>query len=186
MRDPKRAKQLCSLLSPKPFPSQPNSHLDPFFSSVLGGGCFQKPFIPVVKVVSMKRNLKDDAERLVLGRPGLGWDWVLLSAEGNPLGYTLASALVSPCEPQCSHTWCVRQSIVLDQPTAQHCVVPGCGEHRQRSPAYPHPGARSPLVCRKHHTLPAPKPKQRESSCPLRGIPRQNETLGQVFGPQLC
>lgn len=45
----------------------------------LGGGCFQNPFIPVVKIRSVKRNLKDDAERemgLIPGesRFGMGRD----------------------------------------------------------------------------------------------------------------
>lgn len=106
MRDPERAKWLCSLLSPKPFPSQLDSHILILFSSVLGGGCFQNPFIPVVKIGSMKRNLKDDAERwgLYPGRAGLGRDGMLLRGEGNPLGYTLALALTSPREPLCGQT----------------------------------------------------------------------------------
>lgn len=30
---------------------------------------------------------------------GMGWDGMLLSVEGNPLGYTLPLALASPREP---------------------------------------------------------------------------------------
>ena len=106
MRDPERAKRLCSLLSPKPFPSQPDSHILILFSSVLRGGCFQNPFIPAVKIGSVERNLKYDAERwgLYLGRASLGWDGMLLSGEGNPLGYTLALALASPRELLCGQT----------------------------------------------------------------------------------
>lgn len=63
MRDPESAKKLCSLLSPKPFPSQPDSHILILFSSLLGGGCIQTPFILVVKIRSMERNLTEDGER---------------------------------------------------------------------------------------------------------------------------
>jgi len=106
MHDPERAKRLCSLLSPKPFPSQPDSYILILFFSVLGGGCLQNPFIPVVKARSVETNLKGDVERwgLYPGRGGLGRDRALLSGEGNPLGYTFTLALASPHEALCGQT----------------------------------------------------------------------------------
>jgi len=71
-------------------------------------------------------------------------------------------------------------------PTRPHRAVPGGSEHRQRPPAHRCLGTCSPWCCGHHPASPAPRADQRASSCPLRRIPRQNETSGQDFNPQLC
>lgn len=75
------------LLSPKPFPSPLESHIFIlFFPLVLGGVCFQNPFILALKTGSVKRTMGDGAERWGLnpGRAGLGWAGGSWAGRGHP------------------------------------------------------------------------------------------------------